>query len=248
MSDSTTRRWLDPSSGATPGMRMLLESTAHDGPTDAERAALRRKLGEALAIVPAGPPPSAAPSSTLRPWMFALLALLLVGVLAALLGRHRLGLGPPPRVPEPLPSAAITPSSSPPTPTTDPSKNKAPTASASAPPSAATLASSLASTTAPKPTASNSTSSVEDEIALVKRAYAALRNGDPQGALLLAGEHAKKFPAGMLTQEREVIAIDALVRLGRRAEAVQRANAFRKAFPSSAHLRRIDVLVGSNDE
>ena len=247
MNDSTPRRWLDPSSDATPGMRMLLECTAHDGPTEAERAALRRKLDEVIASAPRIPTP-APPSSTVRPWMFALLALALVGGAAALLGRHRLGLD---RSSLPVPTAAgsaSVASSSVTEPIANPSQIPVPTASTSSSPSAAESAASMASTIAPKPTPSTSSSSAEDEIALVKRAYAALRNGDPAGALGLAAEHAKKFPSGMLTQEREVIAIDALVRLGRRAEAVQRANAFRKAFPKSAHLRRIDVLVGTTDE
>ncbi|MET0792442.1 MAG: hypothetical protein ABW061_13055, partial [Polyangiaceae bacterium] len=63
-------------------------------------------------------------------------------------------------------------------------------------------------------------------------------------ALVLAAEHAREFPAGVLTQEREVIAIDALLRLGRRSEAEARAASFHRQFPASAHGRRVDVLLG----
>ena len=52
---------------------------------------------------------------------------------------------------------------------------------------------------------------------------------------------------GTFEQEREVLAIEALVRLGRGAEARARASAFTSAFPQSAHRRRIAVLLGGDD-
>jgi len=57
-------------------------------------------------------------------------------------------------------------------------------------------------------------------------------------------EHRARFPDGTFVQEREVLAIEALVRLGRGAEAKARADAFAHAFPTSAHRRRIAVLLG----
>jgi hypothetical protein len=43
-----------------------------------------------------------------------------------------------------------------------------------------------------------------------------------------------------LAQEREVIAIEALRRLNRSAEADRRAAAFAKAFPGSVHQRAVE--------
>jgi hypothetical protein len=46
-----------------------------------------------------------------------------------------------------------------------------------------------------------------------------------------------------MAQEREVIAIDALMRLGRADGAKARAGRFHAAWPDSAHGRRVDALV-----
>ena len=59
----------------------------------------------------------------------------------------------------------------------------------------------------------------------------------------MADDHPSVYPRGILAQEREVIAIDALARLGRRREAALRAEAFRSAFPRSAHLSRLAALT-----
>src|SRR5262249_8668637 len=52
------------------------------------------------------------------------------------------------------------------------------------------------------------------EVALLDRARAALASS-PAQALALADEHAARFPHGKLGMEREMVAIDALRRLGR---------------------------------
>jgi hypothetical protein len=96
----------------------------------------------------------------------------------------------------------------------------------------------------PHPRAATPAPTPPSELDLVQRAQAALRTS-PTQALSLADEHRRLFRDGMLAQEREVIAIDALVRLARSDEARARADAFRHRWPSSAHARRIDVLVGS---
>jgi hypothetical protein len=75
---------------------------------------------------------------------------------------------------------------------------------------------------------------------LLEQARSALR-GDPVTALARANEAAARFPRSALVQEREVIAIQALRKLGRNAEADQRAAAFSKAFPDSAFQRKLDA-------
>lgn len=84
----------------------------------------------------------------------------------------------------------------------------------------------------------------ESEVKTLGRAQDALRS-DPGLALSICDDHAKRFPNGLLPQEREVIAIDALTRLGKMDAARARARLFRAAHPSSSHLGRIEVLVGA---
>ena len=82
-----------------------------------------------------------------------------------------------------------------------------------------------------------------DEVKMLERAQDALRSGRYADALSLCNEHAKSYPNGMLAQEREVIAVEALVKTGRTAEAKARAESFKRRFPGSSHARRIDALV-----
>jgi hypothetical protein len=84
---------------------------------------------------------------------------------------------------------------------------------------------------------------VDTEVSLLEEAQAASR-GDPQRALDLTDRDALRFPNGTLAQEREVIAIDALTRLGRMEDARARARLFFQAFPGSAHGPRVAALVG----
>ncbi len=65
----------------------------------------------------------------------------------------------------------------------------------------------------------------------------------PAEALAKCDELARTYPRGMMVEERERIAIEALVSLGRRAEAERRAAAFHKAFPRSSYGPRLDALL-----
>jgi hypothetical protein len=87
-------------------------------------------------------------------------------------------------------------------------------------------------------------SAPESELSLLAGAQASLA-ADPARALSITDDHIRRFGSGTLSQEREVIAIGALVRLGRMAEARARAERFHALYPTSAHGRRIDVLLGS---
>jgi hypothetical protein len=84
------------------------------------------------------------------------------------------------------------------------------------------------------------TAAMPSEAELLEQARAALK-GDPARALQRANEHATRFPRGVLVQEREVLAIQALRQLGRSAEAERRAAAFVKAFPGSAFARKLNA-------
>jgi len=79
------------------------------------------------------------------------------------------------------------------------------------------------------------------EARLLTRARAELKD-DPSGALALADEHAQRYAKGQLVEEREVIAMTALVRLGRREEATARWGVFRVRFERSAYAPRLFAL------
>ena len=82
----------------------------------------------------------------------------------------------------------------------------------------------------------------ESEVALLQRAQAAL-GASPAQALAITDEHQRRFRGGILGQEREVIAINALVRLGRSGEARSRATRFLTSYPRSAHRPRLEALL-----
>ena len=86
-----------------------------------------------------------------------------------------------------------------------------------------------------------------DEAELIDRAETLLRTRQAKGALEATRLHAA-CEETVLDQERERIAIEALVLLGRDQEATTRARAFEASYPSSPHLRRIRQLVGLGAE
>jgi outer membrane protein assembly factor BamD (BamD/ComL family) len=68
-------------------------------------------------------------------------------------------------------------------------------------------------------------------------------NSDPARALALTEQHRREYPNGGFSQEREVIAITALARLGRTSEARSRADRFRSAHPTSPYIERVNRAV-----
>ncbi len=104
------------------------------------------------------------------------------------------------------------------------------------------------STTAPaKPKrtdASPSASPVtgESEVQLIGRAQQLVRS-QPQAALALCREHARKFPKGMLVQEREVLIVEALQRLGQEEEARKKSESFLKENPDTALRNKVEHLT-----
>ncbi|MEM9196132.1 MAG: hypothetical protein AAGF12_43605, partial [Myxococcota bacterium] len=65
---------------------------------------------------------------------------------------------------------------------------------------------------------------------------------NPSHALALVEEHQALHP-GSLQEEREVIRIRALTRLGRAGEVVERAEQFLARFPSSTYRQEIESLL-----
>lgn len=81
------------------------------------------------------------------------------------------------------------------------------------------------------------------ERAILERARSALARGDAAGALVAVDQHERGFPNGQLAEEREVVAVQALVAAGRTQEAAERGARFRKAFPNSVLLPIVDQAL-----
>lgn len=79
----------------------------------------------------------------------------------------------------------------------------------------------------------------------MERARRALPD-DPARALDLANFADDRYPSGSLVQEREVVAIEALVHLGRMDEARARGEHFLRRFPGSVHQRHVEGLLGAD--
>jgi len=75
------------------------------------------------------------------------------------------------------------------------------------------------------------------EIELLRRARAALA-GRPREAFRLTEQHRSEYPEGVFTQERDVLAIEALLRSGELQLARELAEAFVRRYPSSPHAHR----------
>lgn len=73
---------------------------------------------------------------------------------------------------------------------------------------------------------------------------------DPSRALSLAEAHRRQYSSGLLAPEREIIAIDALLALGRETDARERALRVVRRWPGSSHAARLVArnLVRSNEE
>jgi hypothetical protein len=90
--------------------------------------------------------------------------------------------------------------------------------------------------------ASSSAGRLREETTMIRDARQALRQGDAARALRLLDECRRLFPGGVLQQERELLAIEALVKSGRTAQASARAAAFLRRYPDSPHAGEIRGL------
>jgi hypothetical protein len=118
------------------------------------------------------------------------------------------------------------------------------TPSASASASIAPSSSALASPEKRAPAASvNSASDLSRERALLDLARANAARGEPALVLKQTEQHRAQFPRGKLGEEREALAIRALLSLGRTAEARARAQAFHLAHPDSFLTPMIDSAL-----
>ena len=80
------------------------------------------------------------------------------------------------------------------------------------------------------------------EAGILERARAML-DRDPGGALRETNRHAAEHTHGQLAAEREMIAVDALRRLGRTTEARRRAQRLIDRSPSSIYTERARAIL-----
>ena len=81
------------------------------------------------------------------------------------------------------------------------------------------------------------------ERAVLDPARAALAAGNPALALERVKQHAHQFPSGLLSEEREAIAINALVQLGGYQQAEKRAELFHSRYPQSLMTHSVDAAM-----
>jgi hypothetical protein len=97
------------------------------------------------------------------------------------------------------------------------------------------------------PAASSDTKDAKlaSERVLIDMARTAVGRGQGDAALEALQRHAREFPRGQLAEDREWLAIQALLLTGRTDAAKQRAERFRAAFPRSMMLPELDRRIPS---
>jgi hypothetical protein len=207
----------------------LVEASQGDLGSDEQLAALESRLVPLI-----GPPPgvpASLPKTTSVVGSVAVKAMVVSGLAAVATAAYVFTRQPPP-VPAPagVPSPALTMSAK----IAGPAPALSAPASAVEPPRAE----------APTPSTALQTASVPSETDLVGEAQTVLV-ANPARALALCDRHRRLYPRGVLVQEREVLAIEALERLGRHLDASARGTRFLEAFPGSAHRSKVAAIVGS---
>jgi hypothetical protein len=86
------------------------------------------------------------------------------------------------------------------------------------------------------------------EVRLLQRARSEYAAHDYSGALALVTEHARQFPGGRLTEEREALRVRSLAAAGRKSEAHLAFSAFARRFPHSVLLSRLQQAASDGDD
>lgn len=90
----------------------------------------------------------------------------------------------------------------------------------------------------PAPTASGKPNSrLAEEVEILSRATSALHAGRAADALAATAEHQKKFPQGLLSEERRAARAQALCLLGRTGEAKRELDRLSRSSPQAARAR-----------
>jgi len=76
---------------------------------------------------------------------------------------------------------------------------------------------------------------------LLDAARAAVARGEPEAGLGPLKQHAARFPNGILTEEREALAVRILAAIGRSRDALARAEDFQRRFPNSLFAPTVEA-------
>jgi hypothetical protein len=249
----TPPRWAEPDSEVPSALRDWLQRERAAGPSDDQLRDLAARIAATLNADPNNAAADGAGASRARRASFKRIARLAgAGVaIGAAIGVggifHRTASRPEPGVAvsggphlSPVVIAAALPSAEPSPPSTPlvdpaPQVEQGPRISAHRPRRAPARP-------APSGVQAEQPSDPEAELELLRRARGQLAD-TPQRALDTTDQHHALFRDGVFAEEREAIAIEALVRLGQHARARQRAKAFHSRYPNSAYARRLETIA-----
>jgi hypothetical protein len=137
-------------------------------------------------------------------------------------------------------------------PTTNAAEPAAPPAVVPPPPPAPAASKSKASSkpAANKPSVSPSVTpedaaSALDQVKVIGKAYAALRDGDGARALHVLDGHAKRWPTSEFAAERDLLRVRALCLAGRKSDAENAAASFKRKHPGSPHGAALKHCAGN---
>jgi hypothetical protein len=91
-------------------------------------------------------------------------------------------------------------------------------------------------------------SSLAAERDLLDRARSQLASGKPQVALGALEQHAKRFPRGQLSEEREAMWVNVLALVGRAEDARAKGEAFARRFPNSLMGSSVQAAMRSAEQ
>jgi hypothetical protein len=230
--------------GATDLERRLLDAAAEEELSPELRDRMARAIGvSGAALAGSGAntkpvaahrsPPVAGGAGPLLRWVSAGMAT--VAVAGAVVAVRARGAGPagPPRI---SPVVAVPAPSSPPS--TSPTEGPPPAATVDAVPLGALPAASR------RGRAEAPVDDIAGQIALVDAARGALADGASDRALEILGQYQSRYPAGSFRPEATALRIEALVRVGRSAEARALAERFAAEHRGSPLANRIMREVG----
>jgi hypothetical protein len=99
-----------------------------------------------------------------------------------------------------------------------------------------------------RPKAAASALDISAEVALLDRARAALAKGDTARSLVLLDEHAKRFNAGALAEEANVLRIQALLKAGQERRAEAEAERYLSVHADSPHAKQVRGMIAKASE
>jgi|HubBroStandDraft_6_1064221.scaffolds.fasta_scaffold353383_2 hypothetical protein len=100
--------------------------------------------------------------------------------------------------------------------------------------------------TGPMPDPSSGAPDLAAERLLLDRARSHLLHGHSAAALASIGEHARRFPRGALSEERDALRVEALAAAARYGEARASAARFHSAYPGSLLTPAVDSALREN--